>query len=390
MGSFDGAEICELVGIYILVTLGERITNEDSGLYRDDGLIVLRNLNGKQTDKTRKDIIKIFKEIGFKIEIETNLKTVDFLDVTFNLNNGTYRPYKKENDKLLYINTSSNHPPSIIKQIPPSINRRLSDNSSNQEVFDSIKEDYESALRNSGHSPTLLFNPNRSPKRNRKRNIIWFNPPYSKNVRTNIGKSFLKLIDKHFPTTNELHKIFNRNTVKVSYSCTENIAQIIKKHNKVITSEKRPTQPECNCRTKSTCPLNGNCLATNVIYQATTKSTTDQERIYLGLTEGTWKQRSYQHKLSFKNKNYAHSTALSKYVWDMKNKNKETPEISWSIKTTAPAYSNKTKRCPLCLQEKMAIIDFPDQEKLLNKKSELISKCRHENKFLLRYYDSCD
>lgn len=178
MGSFDGAEICELVGMYILTTLGKRIRNEDSGLYRDDGLIVLRNLNGIQTDKTRKDIVKIFNEIEFKIEINTNLKTVDFLDVTFNLNNGTYRPYRKANDKLLYINTSSNHPPSIIKQIPPSINRRLSDNPSNQEIFNSIKEDYESALSISGNSPTLSFDPNRLRKRNRKRNIIWFNPIY--------------------------------------------------------------------------------------------------------------------------------------------------------------------------------------------------------------------
>lgn len=110
MGSFDGAEICELVGIYILETLAKRIPKENSGLYRDDGLIILRNLSRRQTDKTRKDIEQIFKEIGFKIDIKTNLKIVDFLDVTFNLNNDTYRPYKKENDKLLYINTSSNHP----------------------------------------------------------------------------------------------------------------------------------------------------------------------------------------------------------------------------------------------------------------------------------------
>ena len=110
MGSYDGAEVCELIGIYILSILGHRIVKEDTGLYRDDGLTVLRNTNKQQTDKARKDIIKIFKEIGFNIEIETNMKEVDFLDVTFNLTNGTYRPYKKENDKLMYINTSSNHP----------------------------------------------------------------------------------------------------------------------------------------------------------------------------------------------------------------------------------------------------------------------------------------
>ena len=109
MGSYDGAEVCELVGVYILSLLANRVDKEDTGLYRDDGLIIVRNLTGPQTDKTRKDIIKIFKEIGFKIEIKTNLKQVDFLDVTFNLNNSTYQPYKKEDNQLLYINMSSNH-----------------------------------------------------------------------------------------------------------------------------------------------------------------------------------------------------------------------------------------------------------------------------------------
>ena len=114
------------------------------------------------------------------------------------------------------------------------------------------------------------------------------------------------------------------------------------------------------------------------------------QKVYLGLTEGSWKQRNYRHKFSFSNKKYAHSTALSKYVWDCEDKIKQTPEISWKIVKSAPAYTNTSKRCVLCLEEKMAIITYPDQEKLLNKRSELISKCRHENKFLLKYYDSND
>ena len=84
-------------------------------------------------------IIKIFKDIGFSIDIQTNLKEEDFLDVTLNLQNGTYRPYKKANDKLLYIHSSSNHPPQIIKQLRNSISERLSKNSSNQEVFNTAK-----------------------------------------------------------------------------------------------------------------------------------------------------------------------------------------------------------------------------------------------------------
>ena len=105
----DGAEVCELVGIYILCSLAKLINKEDCGLYRDDGLLILRNVNGQQIDRMCKNIIKTFKDIGFAIDVETNLKIVDFLDTTFNLNNGTYRPYKKPNDLLLYINKSSNH-----------------------------------------------------------------------------------------------------------------------------------------------------------------------------------------------------------------------------------------------------------------------------------------
>ena len=84
------------------------------GLYRDDGLIILRNINNQQTDKMLKKIISIFRTTDFEIEITTNLTEVDFFDVNFNLERNTYRPYKKLNYNLTYINTSSNHPPQII------------------------------------------------------------------------------------------------------------------------------------------------------------------------------------------------------------------------------------------------------------------------------------
>ena len=77
----------------------------------------------------------MFKDVGFSIDIETNSKVFDFLDITFNLNNSIYKPYKKLSDRLLYINKSSNHPPQIINQLPNIIRDRLSRNSSNEEVF---------------------------------------------------------------------------------------------------------------------------------------------------------------------------------------------------------------------------------------------------------------
>ena len=70
--------------------------------------------------------------------------------------------------------------------------------------------------------------------KNRSRNIIWFNPPFSQNIKTNIGKIFLKLIKKHFPNHHRLHKIFNLNTIKLSYSCMSNMSSFIKQHNRNI------------------------------------------------------------------------------------------------------------------------------------------------------------
>ena len=74
---------------------------------------------------------------------------------------------------------------------------------------------------------------NGSAKRSRKRNIVWFNPPYSDHVKPNIGKEFLKLIAIHFPHHHRLHEICNKNNIKVSYSCMPNMAAIISKHNKI-------------------------------------------------------------------------------------------------------------------------------------------------------------
>ena len=79
------------------------------------------------------------------------------------------------------------------------------------------------------------------------------------NVETNIGKTFLKLIEKHFLKINKSRKIFNN--VKVSYSCLSNLANLIKSRNKrILSKEETQDQPKCNCRQKDTCPLEGDCL----------------------------------------------------------------------------------------------------------------------------------
>ena len=89
MGSYDGAQVCDLVGLYILSLLTKFINQNDAGLYRDDGLIVVNKLSGRETDQLRKKIVKCLKAIDLNIEILTNLVEVDFLDATFNLLNNT-------------------------------------------------------------------------------------------------------------------------------------------------------------------------------------------------------------------------------------------------------------------------------------------------------------
>ena len=95
-------------------------------------------MNARGIDKIRKIIIKMFKDVGFQLEIKTNLKQVEFLDVTFNLITGLYTPYKKPNDNLLYTNTSSDHQPQVIKQLTNSINKRLCENPANEQVFNTV------------------------------------------------------------------------------------------------------------------------------------------------------------------------------------------------------------------------------------------------------------
>ena len=243
MGSYDGAEICELVGLFLLKNLAERFGKESVGLYRDDGLLILKGTGGRQADQARKDLHRMFNEFDLKVTAQINNHQVNFLDVTFSLNEENYHPYRKPNNDPLYIDSRSNHPPNIVKQLPKSINDRLSALSSDEKSFKASAPLYENALSRSNHNIKLEYSDkqkestlNSNPKR--KRNIIWFNHPYSKNVRTNVAHKFLALIDKHFPKSSVLHKIFNRNSVKVSYFCMPNAKSNISNHNRRVLNNK--------------------------------------------------------------------------------------------------------------------------------------------------------
>ena len=137
--------------------------------------------------------------------------------------------------------------------------------------------------------------PSQTPhaRKHRQRNIIWHNPPYSKNVETNVGKCFLSLIDQHFPKSHQLHNIFNRNPLKLSYSCINNVKTIISIHNKAEISKSTYSDEEnktCNCRKPNTCPMDGNCNAQNIVYQAEVTTLPTRET-YIGLCDTTYELR---------------------------------------------------------------------------------------------------
>ena len=382
MGSYDGAEICELVGLYLLNLLCKHFDKDLIGLYRDDGLSAF-NFSGPQADKARKKICEIFKSCGLRVTVEILLKQTDFLDVTFDLPTGKYWPYRKPNNDPIYVHAKSSHPPSVLKNIPSMIANRLSSISCDQEKFDQAKPDYEDALRKSGFSSNLAFS---QPKRQesqpkaRKRKVIWFNPPFDQSVSTNVAKKFLCLVDKHFPKHHRYHKLFNRNTIKVSYSCMPNVAAIISSHNsKVLTPAPDPNVRKCNCRNKQLCPLSGNCLTECVVYRATVTASNKPERKYFGITEGTFKTRYNAHVHSFRAEECKKATELSKYVWDLKAEGLDH-NIKWSIVQKAAPYRCGTRRCDICLSEK-AVIASASPLTMLNKRAEIISTCRHRAKF---------
>ena len=211
-----------------------------------------------------------------------NLKTIDFLDVTFDLDSNVYKPFRKENNKPIYINKHCNHPPSILKQLPKSIEKRISEASSNKSIFDESIKPYKDALKESGFSEALNYiAPTTNKKqKNRKRKIIWFNPQFSRNVKSNNGRKFLHLLSKYFPGNHTMHKIFNRNTVKISYSSLGNISSIISFHNRNILSQKQRSFG-FNFRVKNECPVNGKCQPPSVIYRADVVNDSNDEENFI-------------------------------------------------------------------------------------------------------------
>ena len=164
----------ELVGLYILPILGRVYEIQKIGLYRDDGLACLHKISGPVSDKIRKDMIWTFREnFDLKITITTNWKTVNFLDVTFNLYTGKFQSYKKSNDTPTYINVNSNHLPNIIKALPGNILKRISKISFDKATFNNPAPFNNEVLSASGYKENLTYQPYLIPsKKVRQKKIM--------------------------------------------------------------------------------------------------------------------------------------------------------------------------------------------------------------------------
>ena len=166
-----------------------------------------------------------------------------------------------------------------------------------------------------------------------------------------------------------------------------NMGTIINGHNKKILSEETIEERTCNCRNPEECPLGGRCLTKEVFYEATVTSDLPNygEKAYKGITERPFKERFKEHKKSFNNRRLINDTELSKEIWRIKDQGGR-PSVEWKILKKSKSYNPKSKRCMLCLTEKLGIAEY-NGSNLLNKRSEAVAKCRHQNKYCLSTLD---
>ena len=189
-----------------------------------------------------------------------------------NLEKKEHRSYLKQNAQIRYLPVLSNHPECIKQSIKTGVEKRLSAISSNEKCFKQEVGKYEEALGQAGHQGKLQYQQGQpgGAKKNRQRKVIWFNPPYSESVATNMGKLFLGAVGKHFGQDPRLKKLFNLNNVKVSPSCGQSLKQEIHSHNRATLrsyrqgsarQEEASMDRRCSCRRATReqvkCPLQG-------------------------------------------------------------------------------------------------------------------------------------
>ena len=186
-----------------------------------------------------------------------------------------------------------------------------------------------------------------------------------------MGNFFLSLIDKHFSPHHKLHKLFNRNSVKVSYSCLPNIKSIINTHNrKIIFPSPTICKRTWNCINMPKCPLDKKCPGNNSLYPGniTSLDRNSETKVYYGICETKFKLHYANNKRLFNHKNRKSDTDISNEFWITKDINRSA-NITREILGRHQTYNTSSKRCSLCLNEKLKIV-LHRNSNMLNEQTE--------------------
>lgn len=165
----------------------------------------------------------------------------------------------------------------------------------------------------------------------------------------------------------------------------DSIAKIIKVHNARLERSSEP-EPTCNCQSSRTCPVDGDCNVSCVVYKAeVTINEQELPKVYIGLSEPPLKERIRNHYKAINDdeRKYVNDSAFSEYIWQLKDQGINDYGIKWSILKRAPKYNKTRGTCSLCISEKLMISQFEDKNRLLNKRLELATHCLHFSKHLL-------
>ena len=220
-------------------------------------------------------------------------------------------------------------------------------------------------------------------KKKRKRNILYYNPPFSSSLTTKFGKLFLQLLDKHFPITHPLYPVMNRKKCKISFRVCPSMKLTIDSHNKKVLQKQQPTPPTPPCNCVKNCPIpEGGCRTKAVLYRAEI-----QNAEYIGLTCREVKTRIQAHMHTFRDETKINSTELSKYIWMNRlnrddNGNIVTPKIKWSIAKKCSTYQPGNRSCDLCISEKLMIIKNINKPGNINKRTDCAQTCYHRRFYL--------
>ena len=431
MGSFHGAEVCELVGLYLLQKLirDKVFTKEQVGLYRDDGLAAVQVSRGKlqKYDNIRKRVHALVQKEGLTVEVEKAKRGIDYLDVSLDLVNRVYTPYTKPGDNLIYVDTRSNHPPSVFRAVPKGVAHRIATNSSSYEVFENAKAPFMEALRRSNYAEGDLREAFEyanypkggppKPKRKRKgRNTTYVVIPWSSGVRSNVLGMIKALIN--FPQGTILSKAFNNNrNVKYSYGVAKSIGRHIMSSNRRVLQGGESPLGHCGdnpCRERQQTgrcwERDGYCNAKNVVYGCWVTPLDPNNnnlpvvykgqprRLYGGCTVN-FKQRVAAHRTSFNpstrasNKNSIaqlnakkrKETKLAAHIWELRDQGLNY-STEWFIQHRAHRYHPGAKYCGLCVGETAEIL-FSDEAVSLNSRDELHNGCVHKWRHKLQRFN---